>query len=297
MPWGDRAAVAIVAAVDPSPRRPTRLPAVWLLLANGCSLAAPLAAPATTPAAATVRGHAHNDYLHLHPLRDALRAGCTSVEADVFLVDGVLLVGHERALLQPHRSLQRLYLEPLQAAVREHGGAVHPAGARAHGELPFVLLIDIKRDGADVYRRLQQELAPYQPMLTRFVGDRIEPGAVTVLLSGDRPRALVARDHVRWVALDGRPDDLAGAASAALVPLVSDAWNRHFTWDGIDPMPADERTRLVAFADRARAQGRLLRFWGAPDRPLAWSTLAACGVTVINTDRLREFAAWAALPD
>ena len=38
--------------------------------------------------------HAHNDYEHTRPLFDALDQGFNSVEADVFLVDGKLLVGH-----------------------------------------------------------------------------------------------------------------------------------------------------------------------------------------------------------
>jgi hypothetical protein len=38
------------------------------------------------------RAHAHNDYLHARPLFDALDHGFCSVEADVWLVDGKLLV-------------------------------------------------------------------------------------------------------------------------------------------------------------------------------------------------------------
>ena len=41
------------------------------------------------------QAHAHNDYEHDRPLRDALDPGFTSVEADVWLVDGKLLVAHD----------------------------------------------------------------------------------------------------------------------------------------------------------------------------------------------------------
>ena len=38
--------------------------------------------------------HAHNDYAHRRPLWDALDRGFCSVEADIFLSRGELLVGH-----------------------------------------------------------------------------------------------------------------------------------------------------------------------------------------------------------
>ena len=57
--------------------------------------------------------HAHNDYEHKHPLFDALACGFCSVEADINLVDGQLLVAHSRAAVKPGRTLQSLYLDPL----------------------------------------------------------------------------------------------------------------------------------------------------------------------------------------
>ena len=62
-----------------------------------CSPIAALVAqgvPRALPAA-----HAHNDYLHKRPLLDALAQGFCSVEADIFLVDGALLVAHELSLI------------------------------------------------------------------------------------------------------------------------------------------------------------------------------------------------------
>ena len=68
------------------------------------------AAPARYPLR---HAHAHNDYEHPRPLLDALDHGFTSVEADVFLVDGQLLVAHDPADLDPARTLESLYLDPL----------------------------------------------------------------------------------------------------------------------------------------------------------------------------------------
>ena len=56
------------------------------------------------------QAHAHNDYHHPRPLLDALDHGFCGVEADIFLVDGELLVGHDRTELKPERTLESLYL-------------------------------------------------------------------------------------------------------------------------------------------------------------------------------------------
>src|SRR6516165_8545996 len=60
------------------------------------------------------QAHAHNDYEHKRPLLDALENGFCSVEADVFLVEGELLVGHTRGSLRAERTLEKLYLAPLR---------------------------------------------------------------------------------------------------------------------------------------------------------------------------------------
>src|SRR4051812_6991468 len=66
--------------------------------------------------------HAHNDYAHNRPLFDALDHGFSSIEADVFLINGNLLVGHDREALRPERTLKSLYLAPLAERIRENNG-------------------------------------------------------------------------------------------------------------------------------------------------------------------------------
>ncbi len=269
--------------------RPSHAIAASLAIAAACAAPEPTS-NRTPPQIAWFdgepRGHSHNDYLRPAPLQLALRHGFHSVEADVFLRDGELLVGHDEWMLQAGRTLERLYLDPLRERVATNGGSVHGDGQ------PFLLLVDIKRDGEAVYARLETALAERSQMLTRFGPDGIEPGAVTVILSGDRPRATLARQAVRLVAIDGRIEDLDGTTPPSLVPLISDSWKRRFEWDGIDPLEDHEAQRLRELAHRARSQGRMLRFWGAPDRPAVWDALQTTGVTWINTDRPRDFAAW-----
>src|SRR3954469_7012674 len=62
--------------------------------------------------------HAHNDYEHARPLAEALEHGFTSVEADIWLVDGQLLVAHDRDKVDTARTLESLYLAPLRKSIQ-----------------------------------------------------------------------------------------------------------------------------------------------------------------------------------
>jgi len=240
-----------------------------------------IAAPAATPLPSA---HAHNDYEHARPLLDALDHGFCSVEADIYLVDGQLLVAHDRPNVRPERTLRSLYLDPLLARVQANAGRVHRGGP------PVTLLIDFKGDAEATYARLKEVLAPYRPILTVFHMDRTVTNAVTVILSGNRPWKTMEAEPERLAALDGRLPDLDTNPSPHLVPLVSDNWRSHFRWNGEGPFPADEKAKLANLVQRAHQQGRRIRFWAAADRTEIWHAHAAAGVDLINTDHLPELA-------
>lgn len=269
----------------------------WLgAFALGCGLICAQAQPAALPSTTTnavagsvdplPRAHAHNDYEHARPLLDALDLGFGSVEADVWLVDGQLLVAHYRDGVSPGRTLQSLYLDPLRERVARNGGRVHPGGPAC------ILLVDIKSDAAETYLALRPVLARYSDMLTTFTPTNTTERAVTVLLSGSRPAALVAAEPVRLVALDGRLPDLETNPPAGLYPLISDNWAQHFSWRGRGPFPADQAGRLRHWVRLAHDQGRRIRFWSAPDNPAGWQELKRSGVDVIGTDNLSGLAAF-----
>lgn len=258
----------------------------WLGLALVCgALLREAPAQVAGPAVRVLsRAHAHNDYAHPRPLLDALEQGFCSVEADIHLVEGRLLVAHDRWRVKPERTLEALYLEPLRARVRANGGRVFADGPT------FWLLVDFKSDGAATWPVFKAVLEPYRPMLSVFESARIRTNAVTVLVSGNVPRALMAAEPERLAAIDGQPADLEANPAPALVPWVSESWGRLFTWRGNGPLPEAEGARLRDLVTRAHAQGRRVRFWGTPDSEPVWRVQWEAGVDLINTDRLEALA-------
>jgi hypothetical protein len=235
------------------------------------------AEPAVTPLA---NAHAHNDYAHRRPLLDALDQGFCSVEADIFLQGGKLVVAHDAIFIRPERTLESLYLAPLRERARANGGRVYRDGP------PFWLLVDIKSDAESTYAALDKLLATYDDIITKVENVKPTTRAVNVVISGNRPVATIGKQMVRYAGIDGRLDDLDSDAAPHLMPWISDNWTKHFRWRGKGEMPAAEREKLDAIVAQAHKAGRKLRFWATPDTPELWRTLVDAKVNFINTDDL-----------
>ena len=230
-------------------------------------------------------GHSHNDYAQARPLVGALEAGLCNIEADVFLVDGELLVGHDRKDLKPGRTLRSMYLEPL----------IHPKQtSRENGETyvrlgPLTLLVDIKEDGEAVYRKLKEQLKPYADSLTSYSGGVVRKGLITVVLSGDRPVKTVLAEKERVAFIDGRLEDLDNGTSASDIPWVSADYTETFKTLG-SPLSEPNMKKLGELVVKAHRDGKKLRFWAAPDYPSGWEMLIKAGVDLIGTDHPAKFA-------
>ncbi len=249
------------------------------------AVVAALAIPCTLRAAEPtplIHAHAHNDYNHTHPLMDALSHGFCSVEADVHLVDGQLLVAHDLKAVKPGRTLQSLYLDPLRERVKTNGGSVFPGGPEV------ILLVDLKGDWKESYPVLRNILKQYSDMLVTFQDGTKKTNAVRAIVTGNRARQMFAGETVRYASLDGELINLKPGDTADLFPWISSNWKANFKWDGKGEMPAEERAKLKDIVARAHQQGKRVRFWGGPDQPVFWGAMLANGVDLINTDHLAE---------
>jgi hypothetical protein len=256
--------------------------AAALLLCWGVAIA--LGSQQPTAAIPLRHTHAHNDYEHPRPLLDALDQGFTSVEGDIFLVGDQLLIGHNSSSLKPERTLEKLYLDPLRELARANGGRVYRNGP------PFYLLIDVKTAAQPTYKRLHEVLSRYADVLTTIREGKVDAQAITVVVSGNRDKATMAEQKVRYAGLDGRAADLDAKDPADLMPWISDRWGALFTWKGEGTMPAAERENLQKMVRKAHAQGKLLRFWATPEHEAFWGEMYSAGVDLINTDKLAELA-------
>lgn len=234
------------------------------------------------------QAHAHNDYEHDRPLLDALSHGFTSVEADVWLVDDDLLIGHDAPV--PGRTLRSTYLEPMRQRVAQHGGSMYPGW-----DGTFQLLLDVK-SGAHTWYEIERQLAEFPDVFTSYQAGVTTEKAALAVISGNRNLMAMlwadGDDNVRrWSGFDGRWINTGGSLKSDFMPLVSSNWQLIYSWRGEGDMPAWQRRQLRDYVDHVHSLGAKVRFWGTPDEPgpardAVWAELLAAGVDYINTDDL-----------
>lgn len=243
------------------------------------------------------------------PLFDALEAGCISVEADVWLKDGDLLVGHTENSLKPARSLKSLYLHPLHSILLEQNSPESSAPLRArssgifemNASVSITLLLDIKSDGNTTLPIISQQLEPLRAKgwLTQFDGSELLPGPITIVGSGNTPFDAIQANSTRDIFFDAPLDDLWGEDAPADRSKYNShnslyASTRFSTAIGqvrhgfLEPKQVDIIRGQVKAAS---ALGIKARYWDTPpwpikDRDHVWDVLENEGVGVLNVDDL-----------
>jgi hypothetical protein len=222
--------------------------------------------------------HSHNDYSNNTPFYKAYTNGYNSIEADIFLVDGELLVSHSDKYLFPERTLKGMYLDPVLYALRRDTIR------------RLCLLIDIKADYAKVLPKLEKDLKPLQPYL--MSRDNLK-GRLKILISGNRPQGA---DFNKYASIFWFDDDLVyphEPAQWARIGQVSLSFEKWSKWKGVGTIPEADRKRLQKTVDSVHTNtGKLVRFWGAPDTPEAWETQINFGADIIGTDKIEQLAAY-----
>lgn len=262
-------------------------------LARLLILAAPIALPAQSGCPrGTLPAYAHNDYENARPLTDALTLGFRGAEADVFLVDGVMRVGHDRRAARAGGSLEALYLAPLQALVARCGQLT------ADGR-PFFLALELKEASAVAHDSLVALLGRYRELLEASPPASHGAPALDVVLVGWHPSTAPVASAAD--ALVGWQRRIANAGGSQ--PTPPDARVRLLSLDYGKTMgrwwvTAAGRRRWLAWlrAVKASAPDRVLRVHNVPVDGRIYAALLATGVDLIGTKQLSETARLLAVP-
>lgn len=223
--------------------------------------------------------HSHNDYEQQHYFVQAYNAGFGSMEADIYLIEGQLLVAHNKKDVDTARTLSAMYLKPLAQHIRDNKGYPYQ-----NHQAQLELLIDLKdpKDSPAYQKALEliqsyQELATSRNMRFTFTGNI--PSDSTIAK---------ARGPVYF---DGVPGQNHSKAAMKRIYMLSDNFAHYSNWNGQGQIPAPDYQKLQNTVKSAHKAGKKIRFWNAPDNPAAWQLMQQLGVDYINTDKIQELSA------
>lgn len=232
------------------------------------------------PVAYTVaNAHSHNDYEKPFPFWSAWRQQFGSIEVDIFLEQGELLVAHDRIQLKQHRTLDSLYLEPLAQCIAGNNGYVYADTSR---RLQF--MIDIKTDAQSTLEKLVEQLKEYPSL--------VNSSSLKIVISGNRPQPSRYNNWPSWIWFDGELQKEYTNTELSKIEMLSDNFARYTLWNGKGRLPAAELEKLQATIDRAHQLQKKVRFWNAPDILNTWYQLISMKVDYVNTDKIDEISSF-----
>ncbi|KAF2117914.1 hypothetical protein BDV96DRAFT_571119 [Lophiotrema nucula] len=254
--------------------------------------------------------HSHNDYWRRTPLFAALGSGCISVEADVWLRDDNLYVGHTEHAASPSKTLQGMYINHL-VEILDHmnSDTTHWKRNTPNGvfyndpQQTLTLLIDFKSEAGEIWSVLYHQLRPLRERgwLTHWNGTHRIERPVTVVATGNADlHTLVNGHHIRDIFLDAPLNALEHFSDdgESFLYNVSNSYLASVKFlKALGPLSptgfSDDQIQKLRFQIRcAKERGLVPRYWGIPRWPTGlrdevWTVLIQEEIGLLNVDDLR----------
>lgn len=227
--------------------------------------------------------HSHNDYAQRVPFYQAYAQQVSSIEADVFLHDGQLLVGHDVEDLRADMTFEALYVEPIVTLFARNGGR-----AFRDSDQTLQLMVELKSETDPTLRAVAALLGRWPEVFD----PEVNPAAVRVAVTGRVPAPEAFDRYPRFLGFDGAWDADYTPEQLERITLISTNFRDFSQWNGKGTIIPAEKERLEQVIDRAHEQGKPVRFWNAPEGTTVYYTFYDMGIDYINTDNPEVCAAF-----
>ncbi|KAJ4346834.1 uncharacterized protein N0V89_010766 [Didymosphaeria variabile] len=251
--------------------------------------------------------HSHNDYWRDVPFYSGLSYGAVSTEADVWLINGTLYVGHERQALTKERTLESLYINPiLDTLHRQNPVTDFSNEATFNGVFDMssaqtlYFFIDLKTSGPETWPAVLSALEPLRnaEYLSTYDGTTFTSKPVTVIGTGNTPIWLVQSAVPRDAFYDAPLAQLGGEFSNITAndsPIASTDFEASFGQVRTESFNDTQLETLRKQLKTAHDKGIKARYWNQPGFPIGtrnavWRTLYNEGADFVNVDDLEGAA-------
>lgn len=221
--------------------------------------------------------HSHNDYKQSFPLVTAYNAAFGSIEADVYLVNGALLVAHSEDEITADRSLENLYLKPLAQHVKDNKEFPYKDKSRK-----LQLLVELKSTP-------DPELLAMDSIFKLYPTIRDNKN-IQIVFTGKTPSNSAIANTPSYMFFDVEPNLEYPENIWKKVAMVSTDFHRYTKWNGSGNISDADFSKLKTIVDKYHKLGKKVRFWDTPDNEATWDLMKKLGVDYINTDRIDSLA-------
>lgn len=222
--------------------------------------------------------HSHNDFEQQHPFYQAYQERFGSIEADIFLFNKAILVGHDSSQLTPTRNLENLYLQPMAESIKRNGGSIYKDSSR---RLQF--LIDLKTDGLITLPVLISVLEKYPSI--------IRNRTIQIVISGSRPADSLFHRYPSYIWFDGKLGQTYSAKALSRIAMLSESFSKFSKWkEAAQPFPEEDRQKIQRAVTQAHGLHKTVRLWAMPDHQKGWEEMMKLDLDFLNTDRIADLA-------
>ncbi|GAA5821965.1 hypothetical protein JCM11251_004800 [Rhodosporidiobolus azoricus] len=223
-------------------------------------------------------------------LRQALKEGTTWIAADIYLVDGELLVGPTPGELEPSKTFSDCFVEPLLCIFQGSSnlfGTAHRRRSSVFDHVsphhPFQLVVRLHTPPSMTFPYLVDALEPlhHASLLTTYCpnADVSTPALITVVSSAANGAEMVPLEDltsvpcVRFVYRDAdismfdgddEPQDLSNNLTPVAAGNLKDATG----WNGQCSPTDEQKEKISAQVGRAHKRGLKVRYEGLPQFPV-----------------------------
>ena len=216
----------------------------------------------------SANAHSHNDYEQKQPFYAAYNEQFGSIEADIHLVNGLLLVAHDAKGLNSNNTLEKLYLQPIVDF--------------KNNKRPLQLLIDVKTDAIATLDSLVGLLKKFPFIILNK--------NIKIVISGNRPASSLFTNYPSYIWFDGRFGETYSPTELKKIGLISDDFGFLTSWKMSMPLNSMTQEKLISLINKAHQLNKPVRLYGIPDYPVAWEEMIRLGVDYINTDKINELS-------
>lgn len=220
---------------------------------------------------------AHNDYVNADPFYTAYNLGVGYIEADIFLQGKELLVAHTAGEIDKTKTLEKLYLSPLQIKIHDNMGQVYADRGKA-----LMLMIDLKSEGVSTLNKLVETLKLFSPLLSCK--------NLLITISGNVPDPSLWKNYPDYIYFDGRPGIDYSAEQLKRISMISTSFRSQSKWNGEGSLPREDEEKIQSLIKETHNKEKKMRFWATPDNENSWEIQMRLKMDMIVSDKVPALA-------